>query len=136
MRNLGVECTYKHSSRKKSFFILIFTKSLSIIPHYWLILVLPWLMLWLLPQQMVAYLSLATTAAATEASFLAVTGANTFQWSKLCTKFTRFCHQIGGGLLCAITASLLMAAIASISAFYLFRLYSPKRFFSLKPHLR
>ncbi|KAF6150589.1 hypothetical protein GIB67_013150 [Kingdonia uniflora] len=82
---------------------------------------------------MVAYVSYATNLAAAQASILAITGSSQLQWMKLCNIYTRFCFQIGGGLLCGFLASLLMAVISSISAFNLFRFYSTKEFLVLKP---
>ncbi|XP_059461263.1 CASP-like protein 2C1 [Corylus avellana] len=86
----------------------------------------------LLLDQLAAYITFAANSAALEAAFLAVTGANELQWMKLCNRFTRFCIQIGGALICGFLSSLLMAVISSISAFNLFRLYSPKRFLLFK----
>ncbi|KAF8392910.1 hypothetical protein HHK36_021150 [Tetracentron sinense] len=82
--------------------------------------------------QMAAYVCFAANLAATQASLLAVTGASQFQWMKICNRYTRFCIQIGGALLCGLIASLVMAVISSISAFNLFRLYSSKQFLVLK----
>ena len=83
-------------------------------------------------KQLAAYITFAANSAASEAALLAVTGANELQWMKLCNRFTRFCIQIGGALICGFLSSLLMAVISSISAFNLFRLYSPKRFLLFK----
>jgi uncharacterized protein (TIGR01569 family) len=83
-------------------------------------------------KQVAAYITFAANLAALEGSVLAVTGAKEFQWMKICNRFTRFCNQIGGALICGFVASLLMAVISSISAFILFRLYSPKRFLLFK----
>ncbi|XP_058067936.1 CASP-like protein 2C1 [Magnolia sinica] len=82
--------------------------------------------------QTVAYVSFAATSAAAQASMLAVTGASHFQWMKLCPIYTRFCDKIAGGLICALLATLLTVAVSSISAFHLFRRYSPKQFLILK----
>ncbi|XP_058113777.1 CASP-like protein 2C1 [Magnolia sinica] len=82
--------------------------------------------------QMVAYVSFAATSAATQASFLAITGASHLQWSKLCNVYTRFCEQIAGGLVCGFAASLIMTTVGAISAFHLFRRYSSKQFLVLK----
>ncbi|XP_015876203.3 CASP-like protein 2C1 isoform X1 [Ziziphus jujuba] len=82
--------------------------------------------------QIAIYITFAANSAALQASLLSLTGAKDFQWMKLCNTFTRFCFQIGGGLLSGFSACLLMAAMSSISAFNLFRLYSPKRFLFLK----
>ncbi|KAB2079476.1 hypothetical protein ES319_A05G006300v1 [Gossypium barbadense] len=82
--------------------------------------------------QAVVYAVFAGNLAALEHSFLVLTGEENFQWLKWCNKYTRFCTQIGGSLLCGFVASLLMFSIASISAFNLFRLYSPTKFMHLK----
>ncbi|KAL5973980.1 hypothetical protein ACLOJK_030640 [Asimina triloba] len=83
-------------------------------------------------EQMMAYVSFAALSAATEASMLSVMGMSEFQWMKLCSIFSSFCLQVGAGLLCAFGATALAAAVAAISAFYLFRRYSPKCFLALK----
>ncbi|XP_047308721.1 CASP-like protein 2C1 [Impatiens glandulifera] len=82
--------------------------------------------------QVVVYGVFSTNSAGVEASIMAITGADSFQWMKLCNKFTRFCYQIGGALLCGYVACLLMIVVSSISAFNLFRLYSPNKFLILK----
>ncbi|XP_068653482.1 CASP-like protein 2C1 [Aristolochia californica] len=83
--------------------------------------------------QVAAYMSLGGTAAAAQACVFAVTGLEAFQWTKLCNIYTRFCYTIAGGLFCGLVASLFTAAVASISAFHLFRLFSPNKWFALKP---
>uniref|UniRef100_A0A5B7B8W5 CASP-like protein n=1 Tax=Davidia involucrata TaxID=16924 RepID=A0A5B7B8W5_DAVIN len=85
--------------------------------------------------QAAVYIVFAANSAAFEASLIAVTGASSFQWMKLCNRYTRFCIQIGGALLCGFVATLLMALLSSISAYSLFRLYSPKQFLTLKDKL-
>ncbi|GKV47049.1 hypothetical protein SLEP1_g53988 [Rubroshorea leprosula] len=82
--------------------------------------------------QVTVYVVFATTSAALEQSLLAITGAKSVQWMKLCNKFTRFCFQIGGAICCAYIASIILILVASISAFNLFRLYSPKKFLLVK----
>ncbi|XVE80006.1 hypothetical protein DITRI_Ditri14bG0104000 [Diplodiscus trichospermus] len=82
--------------------------------------------------QAAVYAVFAGNLVALEHSLLVVTGQKNFQWLKWCDKYTRFCFQIGGSLLCGVVSSLMMAFIASISAFNLFRLYSPKKFLLLK----
>ncbi|GMY35395.1 CASP-like protein 2C1 [Fagus crenata] len=86
----------------------------------------------LLLDQLAAYITFAATSASLAVSVLAITGQKDFQWMKLCNKFTRYCIQIGGALICGYVASILMAVISFISAFNLFRNYSPKRFLHLK----
>ncbi|KAI3444146.1 hypothetical protein Pfo_000811 [Paulownia fortunei] len=85
-----------------------------------------------LSDQAAAYVVFAANMAAVQGSSLAVTGEKSFQWMKLCNSYTRFCIQIGGALLCSCTAAILMAITSSISAYALFRLYSPKNFLLLK----
>ncbi|PIN20531.1 hypothetical protein CDL12_06773 [Handroanthus impetiginosus] len=82
--------------------------------------------------QAATYLIFAANTAAAQGSILAVTGEKSFQWMKLCNTYTRFCHQIGGALLCGYIAAILMIITSSISAYALFRLYSPKQFLLLK----
>ncbi|KAE8700140.1 CASP-like protein 2C1 [Hibiscus syriacus] len=83
--------------------------------------------------QAAVYVVFAGNLAATEHALLVVTGEENFQWVKWCGKYSRFCVQIGGSLLCGFGASVAMIFIASISAFNLFRLYSPTKFMHLKP---
>lgn len=66
------------------------------------------------------------------ASALAITGAESLQWMKWCNKFTSFCIQVGGALLCGYAATFFMAIVSSLSAFSVLRLYSPKHFLALK----
>ncbi|KAK7329813.1 hypothetical protein VNO77_23993 [Canavalia gladiata] len=82
--------------------------------------------------QIAVYITFAANTAAFGASMLAVTGSEALQWLKVCDKFTRFCIQIGGALLCGYVASILMALISAISAYKVFRMYSPKWFMRLK----
>ncbi|KAF5461767.1 hypothetical protein F2P56_017840 [Juglans regia] len=86
----------------------------------------------LLVDQVAAYITFGANLAALQSAVFAVTGEKDFQWMKLCNRYSRFCIQIGGGLLGGFVASLLMALLSSISAFDLFRHYSPKRFLFLK----
>ncbi|KAI5675381.1 hypothetical protein M9H77_06331 [Catharanthus roseus] len=85
-----------------------------------------------LVDQGVVYLVFAANSAATEASLLAVKGSNSFQWMKVCNRFTRFCYQVGGALFCGLLASIVLALVSSLSAYRLFRLYSTKQFLLLK----
>ncbi|KAK4746579.1 hypothetical protein SAY87_025616 [Trapa incisa] len=82
--------------------------------------------------QVVAYVAFSANTAAVQAALLAVTGSEALQWMKLCNRFTRFCFQIGGSLFCGYVACFLLVAISCISAFNLFRLYSPTKFMQLK----
>ena len=82
--------------------------------------------------QIAVYVTFATNSAALQGSLMAVTGQDDFQWMKLCNKFTRFCVQVGGALVCCYLACIVMILLSSLSAFNLFRLYSPKRFMLLK----
>ncbi|XP_050375265.1 CASP-like protein 2C1 [Argentina anserina] len=86
----------------------------------------------LLLDQVAVYVAFGANSAAFQASLLAITGVPDFQWMKLCDKYTRFCFQIGGALSCGYLACLLMIFISFISAFNLFRLYSPNKLFLLK----
>ncbi|KAL3535359.1 hypothetical protein ACH5RR_003820 [Cinchona calisaya] len=82
--------------------------------------------------QAVVYLAFAANSAALQGSLFAITGQNNFQWMKLCNIYTRFCIQIGGALVCGFIACLVLAVISALSAYSLFRLYSPKHFLQLK----
>ncbi|XP_071724131.1 CASP-like protein 2C1 [Rutidosis leptorrhynchoides] len=82
--------------------------------------------------QIAVYMVFATTCAALEHSVLVLTGSKSFQWLKWCNRFTTFCFQTGGALACNYVATAAMALISLISAFNLFRLYSPKNFLLLK----
>ncbi|XP_024980615.1 CASP-like protein 2C1 [Cynara cardunculus var. scolymus] len=82
--------------------------------------------------QVVAYMVFAATSAALTASLLALTGEHDLFWMKLCNKFNRFCTQIGGAMLCGYTAFIFMVMVSSLSAFGLFRHYSPRSFLDLK----
>ncbi|KAM0942819.1 putative casparian strip membrane protein [Dioscorea sansibarensis] len=78
----------------------------------------------LLLDQATMYMMFAGTVAATQASMVALKGVTEpFYWSKLCNIYTRFCFQIGGGLACALVASLLLVILSSISANHLVKLY-------------
>ncbi|KZV29577.1 hypothetical protein F511_00855 [Dorcoceras hygrometricum] len=87
---------------------------------------------YILDQGMV-YMVFAATSSAVQGSMFAVTGEKRFAWIKVCDKFTMFCVQIGAALACGYLATLFMAITSSMSAFDLFRLYSPKQFLLLKP---
>ncbi|CDP02964.1 unnamed protein product [Coffea canephora] len=82
--------------------------------------------------QAVAYLVFAANSAALQGCVFAVSGQSNFGWMKVCDKYTRFCIQIGGALICGYAACLAMAVISALSAYGLFRLYSPKHFLQLK----
>ncbi|KVH93649.1 Uncharacterized protein family UPF0497, trans-membrane plant [Cynara cardunculus var. scolymus] len=78
------------------------------------------------------FLIRSATSAALTASLLALTGEHDLFWMKLCNKFNRFCTQIGGAMLCGYTAFIFMVMVSSLSAFGLFRHYSPRSFLDLK----
>ncbi|XP_010438829.1 PREDICTED: CASP-like protein 2C1 [Camelina sativa] len=82
--------------------------------------------------QTAAYVVFAGTSAAAQHSLLVVTGSKELQWMKWCYKFTRFCFQVGSAIILNYIGAGLMVLLSFISAFNLFRLYSPKRFFRLK----
>ncbi|KAK3150755.1 hypothetical protein QOZ80_3AG0237310 [Eleusine coracana subsp. coracana] len=73
--------------------------------------------------QMMAYFTISAVAVAMEAALIGKYGTQQFQWMKTCHLYKRFCAQAGGGVACAIAASVNMVAIALISTFNLFRLY-------------
>ncbi|KAJ0984225.1 hypothetical protein J5N97_002581 [Dioscorea zingiberensis] len=98
-------------------------------------LLLAWIS-FLLDQGM-TYLMFASIAAAVQASLIALTGLKVFQWTKLCNIYTRFCFEIGGGIVCGLVTLLPMVVISSISASRLSKLYPSYHqvyFSSLKPH--
>ncbi|EEC74684.1 hypothetical protein OsI_10377 [Oryza sativa Indica Group] len=70
-----------------------------------------------------AYIVISAVAAAMEAALIGKYGQPEFQWMKTCHLYKRFCAQAGGGVACAIAASVNMVGVALISAFNLFRLY-------------
>ncbi|OIT26840.1 PREDICTED: CASP-like protein 2C1 isoform X1 [Nicotiana attenuata] len=92
-----------------------------------------WLFFFL--DQAAVYTVFAAQSAAIEASAIALVGVRSLQWMKICNRYTRFCIQIGGALLCGYAAVLVLVVVSSLSAFQLFRLYSPKKFLQLKGKL-
>ncbi|ESQ54719.1 hypothetical protein EUTSA_v10026381mg [Eutrema salsugineum] len=82
--------------------------------------------------QTAVYVMFAGTSAAAQHSLLVVTGSRELQWMKWCSKFTRFCFQIGSAIVLNYIAAILMIILSFLSAFNLFRLYSPKRYFHFK----
>jgi uncharacterized protein (TIGR01569 family) len=63
----------------------------------------------------------ATTAAALQASMVAMNGVEALQWSKLCNIYTRFCQQVAAGMLCSVLAAGGMGVLSVLSARELFR---------------
>ncbi|XP_060171552.1 CASP-like protein 2C1 isoform X1 [Lycium barbarum] len=92
-----------------------------------------WLFFFL--DQVVVYTVFAVNTAAIQASAVALFGVKSLQWMKLCNKFPKFCIQIASALILGYVAVLLLAVVSSISAYQLFRLYSPKHFLKLKRKL-
>ncbi|GAV59597.1 DUF588 domain-containing protein [Cephalotus follicularis] len=82
--------------------------------------------------QIAVYIVFGVCSAALAQSVLVLTGVEAFLWLKWCGKFTRFCFQIGGALACGYVACVAMILVSVISAYNLFRLYSPKKFLLLK----
>lgn len=82
--------------------------------------------------QVAVYVVFAIVCASAQMSLLGLVGAKELQWMKLCSKYVRFCFQIGGSLACGAVAFTLLAVISGISTFNLFRWYSPN-FLCLKP---
>ncbi|WVZ55826.1 hypothetical protein U9M48_006435 [Paspalum notatum var. saurae] len=70
-----------------------------------------------------AYFTISAVAVAMEAAMIGKYGNQQFQWMKTCHLYKRFCAQAGGGVACAVAASLNMIVISLVSAFNLFRLY-------------
>ncbi|XP_072993388.1 CASP-like protein 2C1 [Typha latifolia] len=83
------------------------------------------LVAWLcfLIDQVITYAAFVAAMAALQASTTALFGIGHLQWAKLCNIYTRFCVQVGASLVCALAATLTMAAVSAISAHRLFRLY-------------
>lgn len=81
------------------------------------------------------YIVFAANSAAIEASVIALIGIKSLQWMKICNRFTRFCIQMGAALILGYLAVVILFLISSITAFQLFRLYSPKHFLKLKTKL-
>ncbi|KAL8470108.1 hypothetical protein ACS0TY_032830 [Phlomoides rotata] len=77
--------------------------------------------------QVMAYLSLAATAAAAQSAALAKLGQTELQWMKICDMYGKFCNQIGEGIAIAVLVSLSMIVLSAISAFSLFRLYGQNK---------
>ncbi|XP_021776331.1 CASP-like protein XL3 [Chenopodium quinoa] len=90
------------------------------------------LIFFLIVVKVVAYVVFAIMCASTQIAFLALFGSHDLEWMKLCSKYVRFCVQIGGSIACGGVASILLAVISGISTFNLFRWYSPN-FLCLKP---
>ncbi|XBH77636.1 hypothetical protein VPH35_104077 [Triticum aestivum] len=72
-----------------------------------------------------AYVVFASAIAALQACFVALTGVEPLQWSRLCDIYTRFCVQGAFGMVCGLAAAVGMALLSVFSARDLFRLYSP-----------
>ncbi|XP_020155027.1 CASP-like protein 2C4 [Aegilops tauschii subsp. strangulata] len=72
-----------------------------------------------------AYVVFASAVAALQACFVALTGVEPLQWSRLCNIYTRFCVQGAFGMVCGLAAAVGMALLSVFSARDLFRLYSP-----------
>ncbi|KAF6149582.1 hypothetical protein GIB67_011191 [Kingdonia uniflora] len=77
--------------------------------------------------QVIAYLTLAAVAAAAQSAVFAKLGQQELQWMKICTMYGKFCNQVGEGIASALVVSLCMGALASLSAFNLFRLYGDNK---------
>ncbi|KAM3228214.1 hypothetical protein ACQJBY_059728 [Aegilops geniculata] len=72
-----------------------------------------------------AYVVFASAVAALQACFVALTGVEPLQWSRLCNIYTRFCVQGAFGMVSGLAAAVGMALLSIFSARDLFRLYSP-----------
>ncbi|PNT62645.1 CASP-like protein 2B1 [Brachypodium distachyon] len=73
--------------------------------------------------QLLAYATLAATAAAAQASAIGKKGQPELQWMGICDLYGAFCRQVGGGIACAVGAGVAAVVLAPVSAFNLFRLY-------------
>ncbi|KAJ3675591.1 hypothetical protein LUZ60_004633 [Juncus effusus] len=74
--------------------------------------------------QVMAYVLLAAVAAAAQSSVIGQFGQPEMQWMKICNLYTKFCNQVGEGLVSSFLASLSMVIISCVSSFNLFRLYA------------
>ncbi|VFQ60684.1 unnamed protein product [Cuscuta campestris] len=77
--------------------------------------------------QVMAYLSLAAVAAATQSALFAKFGQNELQWMKICSLYGKFCNQVGEGIAASFILSITMIVLSGISAFSLFRLYGENK---------
>lgn len=77
--------------------------------------------------QVAMYAVLATAASAMQGSLVAVVGSREMQWTKICNIYTRFCHQVGGGLVCAMGATAFMTMVSMLSSQHLVQLYPSNR---------
>ncbi|XP_073307282.1 CASP-like protein 2B1 [Primulina huaijiensis] len=73
--------------------------------------------------QVMAYVTLAAVAAATQSALFAKFGQQEMQWMKICSMYGKFCNQIAEGIASSLLVSLSMVVMSAISAFSLFRLY-------------
>ncbi|XP_075478268.1 CASP-like protein 2B1 [Primulina tabacum] len=73
--------------------------------------------------QVMAYVTLAAAAAATQSALFAKFGHKEMQWMKICIMYGKFCNQIAEGISSSLLVSLSMVVMSAISAFSLFRLY-------------
>ncbi|XP_073028679.1 CASP-like protein 2B1 [Primulina eburnea] len=73
--------------------------------------------------QVMAYVTLAAVAAATQSALFAKFGQKEMQWMKICSMYGKFCNQIAEGIASSLLVSLSMVVMSAISAFSLFRLY-------------
>ncbi|KAL6992910.1 hypothetical protein U1Q18_011028 [Sarracenia purpurea var. burkii] len=77
--------------------------------------------------QLMAYMTVASAAAAIQSAVVAEFGESEMGWMKLCDIYGKFCNQIGEGIAVTLIASLSMVALSGLSAFSLFRLYGGNR---------
>ncbi|CAN8316510.1 unnamed protein product [Cochlearia groenlandica] len=77
--------------------------------------------------QAIAYLSVASIAAAVQSAAFAKFGEPDLQWMKICDMYGKFCNQVGEGIATALLGSIGMVLISCISALSLFRLYGGRK---------
>ncbi|CAH9086076.1 unnamed protein product [Cuscuta europaea] len=77
--------------------------------------------------QLMAYLSLAAVAAATQSAVIAKFGQNELQWMKICNMYGKFCNQVAEGIASSLFASISLVLLSGLSAFSLFRLYGENK---------
>nr|GMD45638.1 CASP-like protein 2B1 [Ipomoea batatas] len=77
--------------------------------------------------QLMAYLSLGSVAAAAQSAVYAKIGQNELQWMRICNMYGKFCNQVGEGIASSLIVSISMIILSGISAFSLFRLYGENK---------
>ncbi|KAG6544522.1 hypothetical protein Mapa_014040 [Marchantia paleacea] len=77
--------------------------------------------------QLIVYVLIGVTAAATEVAYLAEKGEADVAWPKQCNNFGRFCSQVGASVIVCFAAILTLVFLAVVSAKQLFSHERPSR---------